>query len=127
MGYRRQRKVYKLVFADPDMDGLVVRVRSVSVGTFFALAKADQQDAIEGLLDVFADALVDWNLEDDEGEPVPASLDGVRSQDVDFLMPIMRAWVDAIRQVPGPLGNGSSGGGRSLEASLPMEVRSPSP
>jgi hypothetical protein len=135
-GYQRTPKVYKLVFTDPEYDGLIVRVRSIKIGELrelLGLASAvaggqvDLADAskVDRLFGVFADALLDWNLEDDQGRPVPANLEGVSTQDADFISEIVREWMKVF-QVAGPLGNGSSDGAKSLEASLPMEARSPS-
>lgn len=135
-GYVRERRVFKLRFDDEDMDGLQVRARSVPLGVFLDLVKlldvtdtrsVNSEDArkVDQLFEGFAKALVDWNLEEPEGVPVPATFEGLKSQDVDFSLHIVRAWIGALTQVTGPLGNGSSGGGRSLELSMPMEARSP--
>jgi hypothetical protein len=138
MGYVRERRIFKLRFDDEDMDGLVVRARSVPLGTFLDLVslldvtdakKVNREDArkVDQLFEGFAHALVDWNLEEPEGVPVPATLEGLKSQDIDFSLHIVRAWIGALTQVPGFLANGSSGGGKSLELSMPMEPRSPNP
>jgi hypothetical protein len=151
MGYVRQRKIYKLVFEDPDMAGLEVRARSVPLGTLMRLIELaglidrgtanlnpDEAKAIRELFTGFADALVSWNLEepvidDETGEetgevcPVPATVDGLYSQDMDFALHIIEAWMDAVAGVAGPLGRRSSDGEQSLAASLPMEPPSPSP
>lgn len=129
-GYRRPAKVYKLVFADEEMAGLEVRARSVPLGGFLdllKLAKARggkldpaQVDNIGKLFEAFSKALVSWNLEDDEGVPVPATLDGLHSQDIDFVFSIILAWMDAIAGVPAPLERTSPGGVPSEEALIPM-------
>jgi hypothetical protein len=122
MGY--QRKVYRLVFDDPEMDGLEVRAKSVSLG---AMRKAADSDDEFLMMELFAKALVSWNLEDD-GEPVPATLEGLEDQDPEFVTAIITAWTGTISGVPdaSPLGGGSDSGRRSLEASIPMETLSPS-
>ena len=134
MGYQRKRRVYRLDFeGDPVLDGLEVRARSLNLGEFLATSRLagmaaggvtpEDVDVFEGLFATFAGALVSWNLEDDEGRPVPATLDGVKAQDVDFVMPIVNAWFKAIAGVASPLGPPSSAGVPSLEASIPMEVK----
>lgn len=138
MGYVPQRRTFKLRFEDEDMQGLQVRARSVPLGTFLDLVKlldvadtssVNREDArkVDQLFAGFAKALVDWNLEEPEGVPVPATFEGLKSQDIDFSLHIVRAWIGALTQVPDFLANGSSGGGRSLELSMPMEPRSPNP
>jgi hypothetical protein len=137
MGYVRQRKVYRLRFDDEDMDGLVVRAKSVPLGAFLELVKlmdvetrdiqAEDAGKVDRLFEGFSRALIDWNLEEPEGVPVPATFEGLKSQDIDFAMQILRAWIAALSAAPDFLGNGSSGGGKSLELSMPMEPRSPNP
>jgi hypothetical protein len=138
MGYVPQRRTFKLRFEDEDMQGLQVRARSVPLGTFLDLVKlldvadtksVNREDArkVDQLFKGFAKALVDWNLEEPEGVPVPATFEGLKSQDIDFSLHIVRAWIGALTQVPDFLANGSSGGGRSLELSMPMEARSSNP
>lgn len=134
-GYVRQRKVYRLRFADEDMAGLVVQARSAPVGQFLGLAKLAElkggdfksEDAakIDELFRGFAACLVDWNLEDEDGTPVPATLEGIYTQETDFVLQIIFAWIEAIAGVSVPLGPRSSDGGRSLEGSMPMETLSP--
>lgn len=135
MGYRRERKVYRLNFeGDPEMDGLVVKVRSTSIGNLLQVAgllvladrdvdelQPDDIARLDQLFDGFAGSLVEWNLEDEQGTPVPATPDGVKGQDADFILPIVKAWFTAMNGVPTPLGAPSSDGGRSLERSIPME------
>jgi hypothetical protein len=148
--YTRQRKVYKLVFEDPEMEGLVVKARSVPLGTLLELVdlasvvderttslSGDEAAALRGLFSGFAQALVTWNLEqpvldeagDETGdsEPVPATLDGLYGQDMDFVLVVVKAWMDAMASVAGPLGQRSPGGEPSPVASLPMEPVSPNP
>lgn len=136
LGYKVERKVYRLRFESADMAGLVVRARSVPLGQFLDLAgmagsPADGKLSAEsvkdalGLFEGFASALVDWNVEDDDG-PVPATLDGIRSLDIDFGLAVVMAWLEAIADVSPPLGSSSNVGERFPEASLPMEPLLPS-
>lgn len=128
MAYVRERRVYRLAFADDDMNGLEVRARSVPLGQFFHLAKLLSKgltlgdvDQVSELFSGFADALVDWNLENEDG-PVPATLDGLYAQDIDFVLPVIEAWIDAVGGGPNP--NPRRPGGATdgrMEASLPVE------
>jgi hypothetical protein len=134
MGYIRERKVYRLRFEDPEMEGLVVQARSAPVGQFIGLAKLanpgttvrpEDMEQVDELFRSFAGCLVDWNLEDEQGTPVPATLEGLYTQEIDFILQIIFAWIEAVAGVAGPLGQPSSDGGRSLEQSIPMEALSP--
>lgn len=132
-GFVRPRKVYVLTFDDPSLAGLEVRARSVPVGMFLSLvalaSTIDESDgftpdvaaAFDGLVDGFAGALESWNLQDEDGTPVPTTAEAVKDQDSDFVMQLVSAWMEAVGEVDAPLGPGSSGGDRTLEASLPMD------
>lgn len=119
------------------------------------IAKANT-DATKNMLKLIAYNLVSWNLENELGDPIPAVLaqciesgeevgdsgrckahsddarercaaTGLVAQDLDFITDITKAWMTAIAGVPDPLPNGSSGGGTSLELSIPMDVKSENP
>ncbi|MGH3381368.1 MAG: hypothetical protein ACRDP6_42215 [Actinoallomurus sp.] len=133
MGYKRN-KIYKLVFADPEFEGLEVRARSVSTGKFLEIVElaklrdrestelsAEDMAKVTGMLEVFAGALISWNLEDDDDQPVPATHEGLLSQDLDFVLDLVKAWMDAVVSVPDDVGKGSASGVTFPEASLPMD------
>jgi len=132
-GFIRQRRVYRLNFADDtELAGLEVRARSVPLGEFMSIVGlADTaepgSEEMKRLFGGFAEQLVSWNLEAEDGQPVPATLEGLYSQDFEFTMQLVLAWIEAIASVPGPLGETSSSGGTSPVPSLPMEPLSPSP
>jgi hypothetical protein len=134
MGYKPTRKVYKLVFADEEMDGLVVRCHSVPIGEMMSIVglvrlrevkpadmTAEDLAMVNRPFELFADALVSWNVEDETGVPVPATLAGVMTQDADFLNAVIKAWMENVAGIPGPLARSSTGGTPSLEESIPME------
>ncbi len=137
MGFTPKRKHYRLVFADPDMQGLVVEATSPPMGVFIdgaSLADLDSDDAqsagrlkeVDALFSHFAAALMSWNLEDEEGASIPATKAGLYTQDIDFVLAVIRAWVQVTTSVAAPLSDGSSAGGPSLVASIPMETLSTS-
>lgn len=143
-GYKREAKVYRLNFTDPEMDGLVVMAKSISTGRLMQLMRlavrfSEEQGgtsrafsdedlaAIDGLLAGFAQALVEWNLLDDDDQPVPANLEGLQDQEFDFVLTIIMAWLNAVGAVSPDLGKDSNSGPRFPEVSLPTERLSPSP
>lgn len=135
-GFQAPRKIYRLTFADPDLAGLEVRARSVSTGEFLQISSlaelagergvATDISEVSKLFAAFAGAIVSWNLEDEKGDPIAPDVDGLYSQDFDFVLSIIMAWLEAVASVPDPLGRASSGGERFPEESLPMESLSPS-
>lgn len=135
MGYQRPKKVYVLKFEDPELDGLVIKVKSVAMGQMLDLpalgsqlksAKDVDTTELQGLFKVFADALVEWNLEDD-GQPIPCTYEAVMEQDPDFVMMIFTSWIEAVAAIPVPLGQPSRDGSQTQMALIPMETSSPSP
>lgn len=137
MGFTPEETHYKLLFEDPQYAGLEVTVRECSVGELTELAKlaGDAQSApalakvptVDRMFTILGESLVEWNLEDRKGSPVPATPAGVRSQSLRLVLAVVQAWMAAVAEVDAPLGNGSGGGETSLELSIPMEPSSPSP
>jgi hypothetical protein len=125
-GYKRKAKNYVLAFEDPEMDGLEVRVKSMPVGKvreFLRLREeAEDANSMEAAFGMFDDCLLSWNLLDDDDQPVPANQAGIDTQDVDFIMAIVTAWMETITGVSDadPLDGRSTSGEPSLVASLPM-------
>jgi len=114
MGYRRESRRITLDFADPEFNGLEVVTRSVPLGTFLAMLDSSSDSAKTAQLfqDFAENALIEWNLEDDNG-PVPPTLAGMKAQDTDFMLSIVKAWLDAIGTASAPLVGASSNGGTS--------------
>jgi len=131
VGFQSKKKAFRLKFADPEMAGLEVTARSLTTGQFLDLqaSMADKADegSVRRMIELLASRLESWNLEDEEtGMPVPATLDGILAQELDFTMAIINAWSEAVAGVSAPLAGGSNSGGTSPELSIPMEALSPS-
>lgn len=127
MGYRPKRKVFTLEFEGEEYKGLEVKIRGLNTGQMIDLdtARADGTDeAVLAILQLMADRLVEWNVEDDGGQPVPTTFDGVRSLDLDFNWAIIDAWQNAVAGVAAPLDEPSTSTDGSLVASIPMETLS---
>jgi len=129
MGFKRQTTVYDLHFEDPRFEGLEVQAKSLPTGKLMKLMRLSTQIGGKGVDDLasvdelfggFAAALVSWNLEEEDGTPIPATLDAINDQDFDFVMAVIMAWMEAVAGVPSDLGKDSTSGDPSLEASLPM-------
>lgn len=136
-GYNPGATVYKLVFVD--REGLIVKMLSLPTGEFLMVAKmADLAESLDeaealvelrGLLGVFAKYLVCWNVElpvdpaDPESpvEALPTTVEGVLRLELDLVLEMILAWVDAVAGTSGPLGRPSTSGDLALEASIPMD------
>jgi hypothetical protein len=132
-GYKPQRKLYRLDFSETEDAGLEITARGTSMAGMLELM--DMADGIEELeqLDLektppaqvaermramfapFARILVAWNVIGDDDEPVPASLDGLMTQDPDFIGRVLTAYISAMTQAPPPLPAGSPSGATSPE------------
>lgn len=133
MGY--QRSLLKLVFRDGEFGGLEVVCRRMKVADAMAataLAKVDQADpaqqvaALEKVTEILASHIVSWNLEDEDGEPVPTDLEHLREQDFQMVNALVTKWMEVAVGVSPPLSKPSNGGEPSLEELIPMEELSPS-
>jgi hypothetical protein len=121
-GYRKQRTIYSLVF--DDYEGLEVKVKSLTTGQTMELWKAKSDNgpaATEGMLHLFSDSLLEWNLETEEGDPVPLDFEGVTSQELPFVLKIIDAWTTALTGAEAELGKDSEPGTTSPEELIPME------
>ena len=128
MGYRRIPTVYTLD-AIHDEDGLIVRMTSIRLGKLRRLMKLTADDGADDggvgeILDLFSQSLISWNLEDEQGAPVPTSLEGIEDQEVELIMRIVEAWMGRMTGTEGKndLGKDSIDGGKFPGQPLTMEA-----
>ncbi|GAB3156207.1 hypothetical protein GCM10027258_62290 [Amycolatopsis stemonae] len=128
MGFNANPTVYRLEFEDPQFEGLVVRIRH---GSIQIRADFDKAVGWREQLEVFVRALVEWNLEDDEGKTLPFTVEALLGTQDNVVNAMLNAWVDAGRP-PAPLEQPSTSGEsssappsdeamRELESSLSMQ------
>ena len=133
MGFRKEPTHYRLSFEDyPDLEGLEVTAEALPLGDFLEINRLavtlelaepkEQAEQADLLFRRFSEHLISWNLEDSHG-PVPATFDGVKTQELPFVQTIIGAWMAAMSSVPKPSKAASNGTGTLLEQSIPMEVR----
>lgn len=124
MGYKRNPKIYKLVFDDTtDYPGLEVQVRTLSMGQLIGVWAGKSTSA--DTFDLFAERLVGWNLEDEDGRPVPVTREALLAEDDDMVQAIVKRWIQEVMGVSAPLESDSSAGEISAAelrlAELPSE------
>lgn len=137
MGFEPEQTHYKLIFEDPKLQGLEVTAAGLSIGEFEELTGLGDSIGIKNIdpenltsedtgkitgglmkmMGMFAEALVAWNVTR-RGKPVPATLAGVKSQELGFVLRIIMTWMSAMTDVDVPLPAGSSSGVTSPEESL---------
>ena len=117
-GFRIPEKTAHLTF-EGDYEGAEVWVRlNVSFGEFLKIQQNNNSENYGEMAQRFGDAmLVSWNLEDDGGNPIPASAEGMMAIPVEFATMIVNEWVEATTGIPDPLGEGSDDLSTLAEAS----------
>jgi hypothetical protein len=148
MTYTRKPRVFKLEFEEgTHFEGLSMSTRGLSIKEFTSVAlklgdiaggmenasQTDQlaalprlADALDEIREMFADALIEWNMKEEDGTPTPPTLDGVQLLDDQEFFLLINEWTTAIGGVSAPLGKGSTSGATSPELSALMEPLSPS-
>ena len=109
----------KLDFSDTAYAGLEVTMDAVSLGDLLDIqdvAETGTGAAAREMVTRFAKCLESWNVTRN-GEPVPATLEGVLSLDAVFIGAIVKAWTQGTAEAPPPLPGGSPSGGSSAEGS----------
>lgn len=131
MGFKVERTNMRLVFEDPAMNGAEVVCRGVPLGVYLDLAKMKEQDGAEAAMDlftVFADkVLSEWNLEEEDGTPLPATSEGMLSLEAGMVMKIINAWMSGVTSPPAPLVEPSTDTDMLAAASIPLATSSASP
>ncbi len=121
MGFREPRRTALITFEGTQWDTAEVRCRiDVPVRVILEYQRAADDEAdVAALFRSFGDdILVEWNVEDDAGAPVPATGDGFLSRSAEFAMAIMQGWAKAAAGVSAPLAGGSPSGGSPAEESV---------
>lgn len=127
MAYKRKRKIYRLDFEGTEYEGLELKVRGLTTGEYLDMVAlsapgTDGDGETDGLLRMLSTHLVSWNLVDEEGEPVPTTFEGIRTNDLTMNMAIISAWTEAMVNLPAGTEKKSLPGENSLVESIPTET-----
>ena len=120
-GFRVAERLATIDFAeDSPFYGVEARVKiSIPFRTLFWFQRnaSNTDGSAEEALSFFADDyLISWNLEDENGNPYPASAEGIKSvPDAALVTALMEGWIEAVTQVPDPLSKASANGHTSAE------------
>jgi len=112
-GHRRNSTTYTLTFDEShgeELEGLIVECRGASHQQLFEIARlgnfdlhnlmTEGIDALAALCQTFPDRIIDWNHQDEEGRPIPPTLEAFLDEDYTFSLPIVTAWVNTVRANP---------------------------
>jgi hypothetical protein len=123
-GYRIPERTARISFSGTDYDGAEIEVRlSVTFGQFIGLRAAAQGEDQEGMARLFGDnVLMTWNLEDNNGDPIPANGDGMLAIPLSLTNLVVQHWVEQVAGVPDPLSVPSGDLSTLAAASTGMET-----
>ncbi|MFD3802649.1 hypothetical protein ACFWTC_03250 [Streptomyces sp. NPDC058619] len=134
MGYRHKIPRIHLDFEEGhDYHGCEAVLRRLTLGEWLEItgmgAGTPEVRHVGDQLRKMADKLISWNLEEEDGTPVPTTQEAVLAQDQALMLAILNGWMDSLSkeaEVPAPLEPSSPDGEPFPEASLPMEPLSDS-
>lgn len=139
-GFTVPRRLFDLDLSDfEELAGLVVKVKAISTGELLDMdAEVPDLDVgggwtqgmsskFEYLIEQFVATLVEWNMNEEDGTPVPATVAGVRSLEIPTTIQIIVSWLTNSAGVSRSEGKASASGVSPEVASLPMETLSESP
>lgn len=110
MGFDANPTIYALDFSATPYEGLQVRVRRGSVQI---RSDYDQATTWREQLSIFAQVLIEWNLEEG-GQPLPLTVDGLHAAEDTVVEAMLNAWISAGRPLA-PLEQPSTSGENSSE------------
>jgi len=118
MGYKLPKRTALVEFDEGhEYHGLRIELRlDIPMGLAFSFDREDV--TVEQRLREFAAAtLLGWNLEDDDGNPIPATADAFMQQPFAMGILLFEKWREATTGVPAPLVEPSANGKPSAEPS----------
>lgn len=117
---------YSLEFGEGTaLAGAHVRMRTTPVGVTRELEGHNVHDG--EAMQLLVEYVREWDLEEEDGTPLPISLESLEKLDYRQLRELTRAWYNAATMVSGPKDERSNGGQPSpdsagMELSIPMEA-----
>ena len=123
-GFRLPERTALINFQGTDYDGAEIQIRlSVTFAQFIELRESAQGEDQGLMARLFGDnVLMEWNLEDDAGQPIPATGDGMLAIPLDLTNLVVQHWVEEVARVPSPLPKPSGDINTLAAASTAMET-----
>lgn len=111
MGFKRKQRVYRLEFAVGPLAGFEVQTRVPRLDQVEAIGElanvkvvgtptSEDISKLRKFCEAMAECIVEWNLEDEDGTPIPCTKGNLLAQDLEFLMPLAAGWMQAIDTGP---------------------------
>jgi len=104
-GFRIPERTARVAFEGTDYDGAEIKLKlSVSFAQFIALRESAMGEDQEFMARLFGETvLMEWNLEDEDGQPLPADGDGMMAIPMDLTNKVVQHWVEAVSGISAPL------------------------
>ena len=127
MARRKIPRIIDVAFTEGPNEGLNLRVKSIKFGKvrqLIALMDEDDKDVevMNEISSMLADAIVSWDLQEEDGTPVEPSLAAIDDLEFDEVINIVNTWLDHITGPDKELGKGSSSGATFPGQPLTMEA-----
>ena len=125
MGYRKKSTVHTLEFKQ--YEGLVIRMKGLKIGKMRRVLRALDEDKetlalVDEMVTFVTEGLVSWNLEDEDGNPLPVDREQVEDLEFDMLSTILGDWLGKMTGPDEELGKDSSSGEKFPGQPLTMEA-----
>lgn len=125
MGYRKVPTIYTLKLEK--YPGLEVRMKGLKVGEMRKLVRVLDNDdettaALDAMFALVGKGLVSWNLEDEQGKPVPATMEEIEELEYPVINAILNVWLETVTGVDDELGKDSSSGEKFPGLPVTMEA-----
>lgn len=139
MGFKVPKRTIPLNFKGTELEGLEVNIKPLPLGEYLEYQKGfrrlvesgdevtpEDEKFAEDTLRRFAQVIDSWDLEDENGNPIPATHDGIMSLDPDFVFAMLNSFVMAIEGVGPELGKESNSGETLDLPEVPIQMEIPS-
>jgi hypothetical protein len=132
VGYRRNRTV-PLVFTG-ELADFTATARVATIDEWFDACDIvlagiayvpSNRERITQITTQVVESITEWNLEGEDGEPLPVTVEAFKAQDRWWQATVINGWLDQMAQVSDPLEMPSSSGEASELADLPMTEPDP--
>lgn len=126
MSFRKKQRTVLSLRMGGDLEGLVIQIKSISIGEQRAILKALDDDSEVAILDFLVDQLasriVAWNLTDDSDVPIEPSVAELLDMELSDVTAIVSEWLDVMSGPDDELGKGSSSGSQFPGQPVTMEA-----
>lgn len=130
MGFKA-RRTYVLAFAEgTPLHGATIKCKGMAGGRVLQwkaeVDATDREEMIGLAVQQLAKVIISWDLEEDDGEPIPITEENISDLEMDQIMCLYEAWLTSVIGVGQSLGKDSGSGRRLPEGSTtPRDSASP--